>query len=59
MMPTTKRGITVIANPYATQVAPWALNTVDAKFLPAAIPTDAKKRQMPISRSNRLADELV
>ncbi len=59
MMPTTKRGIKVMIKPYPTHIAPLTLKTVAAKSFPAAMPTDARKRQMPISRRRRFADELV
>ena len=45
--------------PQITHHMPVGLNTASAKPLPAAIPTDARKRQMPSSRRSSDADDDV
>ena len=59
IMPTTKRGTRVMIKPFNTHTAPVGVNTVSANLAPAAMPTEARNRQMPISRSNRLAEDDV
>ncbi len=58
-MPTTINGTNVIMNPQITHHMPVLLNTVAANPLPAPIPTAARKRHMPSSRSMSDADDDV
>ena len=59
MMPTMTRGTKVMTKPQMTHHMPVVLNTASAKPEPAEIPTDARKRQMPSSRSSSDAEEEV